>query len=648
MKKCKMCSNNIPNHRIYCSNQCKFSDPSYTKRLSNNIKNNPTVNVKCNHCDFSSLDENNLSGILTTHLKEHNISTSTPLDHFTKFSIEPKETISCPLCDWTTTDLKNKSGVFTVHLKKKHNIESFTQFTKENPKLKDLFSKQVKLEYVSLDKTNKGVQCKECGEWFKRLSNSHLQKHGLTPTQYRQKWLKKTISIESSKIQSEATRILNYKGITKTKTSSDELDLINKLKNINIEFEHQYKLNDRRFDFYFPKLNLLLELDGIAYHSDSIENLNMININSKQNDIIKNKLAKEANINLIRIRYNKSNFIFNNELEFLKLIELYKYTPSYNINNDTIIMNEAYLRSYNKEIGNHELRKYIKNIVKLIHLVHPEFPYPQSSESLEEVIEFIKNYDLNKLWNDNIVNGQCSYIGNSYLKFNFKSYWSSSYVNKKSPVEIWRSPIDLEKIIAWRAGINSKNETYDITLKTILTGISSARNTISFFKPLLAAAIYKNFLGNINKPTVIDPCAGFGGRLLGFKSIYPNGTYIGIEPNIETFNELSNLARNFSNIKLYNCKLEDYNDSIESDLTFTSIPYLNTEIYSNRIKQEENEWKNMIELLVTKYKNLLINISESSYSNIKFPYESKYLIKYGTSHFNKNKTNNYELLLKVK
>ena len=140
----------------------------------------------------------------------------------------------------------------------------------------------------------------------------------------------------------------------------------------------------------------------------------------------------------------------------------------------------------------------------------------------------------------------------------------------------------MKKIINYRIGINKSNEIFDFSLHQLIRGLSANRYTISFYKPVLAAKIYKTFLNNNINPIVLDPCAGFGGRMLGFKSLYPNGTYIGIEPREKTFNELKKLAKNFNNVELFNCKIEDFKDKYNNyDLVFTSIPYFDLENYDS-------------------------------------------------------------------
>lgn len=61
-----------------------------------------------------------------------------------------------------------------------------------------------------------------------------------------------------------------------------------------------------RFDFYIPKINTLIEYDGIDYHKEQ---------GVKKRDAIKTKWAKEHGIRLIRLQGMKNiEKFFNNEL----------------------------------------------------------------------------------------------------------------------------------------------------------------------------------------------------------------------------------------------------------------------------------------------------------------------------------------------
>ena len=147
----------------------------------------------------------------------------------------------------------------------------------------------------------------------------------------------------------------------------------------------------------------------------------------------------------------------------------------------------------------------------------------------------------------------------------------------------------MQKVIEYRIGLNKSNQTFDFSYKNLVGGLSARRLVISWFKPSLAYYLYKKYLGNKQNPVVFDPCCGFGARLLGFKSAYPNGTYIGCQPNIQTYKQLLKLKQQFqkldstyiNTIFLYNCKFQQFSIN-KYDLAFTSIPYYDLEQYNSQ------------------------------------------------------------------
>jgi len=120
------------------------------------------------------------------------------------------------------------------------------------------------------------------------------------------------------------------------------------------------------------------------------------------------------------------------------------------------------------------------------------------------------------------------------------------------------------------------------------------KNTM--FRPHIAKTVCANF----SKKTVLDPCCGWGGRMLG--ALAAGKYYIGFEPNGDTHHNLLQLA-DFLNAR---SRVEIYNDGAENmtkydfknvDLILTSPPYFNLEIYSESKLQSENmfssydEWR---------------------------------------------------------
>jgi DNA modification methylase len=109
------------------------------------------------------------------------------------------------------------------------------------------------------------------------------------------------------------------------------------------------------------------------------------------------------------------------------------------------------------------------------------------------------------------------------------------------------------------------------------------------FRPHLAKAIVSSYPGE----TVLDPCAGWGGRMLG--TVAAGKKYIAFEPNLETYNKLIELAEFLdikNQIEIYNVGSEHMNSYLTKkvDIILTSPPYFNLEIYSDGKAQSENQY----------------------------------------------------------
>lgn len=341
--------------------------------------------------------------------------------------------------------------------------------------------------------------------------------------------------------------------------------------------------------------------------------------------------------------WGKVNLTKNNELSYLTLPmikELNKLNINVKVNYKTVLISKEYLTVVLEKMGKEYVEEYLDDVINLILKISPTLPKIDSEESLDKLKSYILN--LSPLNEDgNIVNNRVNSYGNMLLKSRFNSYWESSYRGSKSPVNLWGDRNSLKTVLKYRLGLNNSGEVFDISLYQMIKGISATRISVSFFKPLLAAYIYKKYLGEKETPTVFDPCCGFGGRLLGFKSAYPNGTYIGCEPNIDTYNELMKITQEFSftNVILYNCKFEDLVIDFNYDFAFTSIPYFNLEEYSNVAEYRDFEhWNNTFIKGVLSLKNALINLSEDVYTKCDLKNEVECYLINNKNHF-KNKIN---------
>ena len=653
---CKICNTEISIKKQYCSNKCKFADAELNKtRTAKEYKfDSSTQELVCKHCGYKSSDVNGHSGHAKKHLRiAHNILDTNLLAHYTVATKIVANRLYCDKCDWSTTDTQNKSGTFTTHLKKQHNItpEEYCADYPESKPLWKIYFKQKDRESFILANSKNRIRCEECGEYFQKLSNTHLKKHGLTPETYKQKHnIYKTTSDHISEIHSRYTTIRNLQtgtAFAKNHSSSYEDQLKDRLRSNNIAFISPFLYSGKLYDFYIPALNCVIEIDGEGHHKSSLERLTVQTINDACNDYSKNKIMENSPFKFYRIRFDIQKLNFTNDTELLGDIIAMSYIPDYSISYNQTIVFKEYFENYIKVKGKDKLNRYVPLFLKFLRLFQTQFPYPTNQESLVDIQNAIKS-KISTI-DSGIVNNNTSNAGVAYLKSNFKSYWHSRYnSNTKSPYDAWFDDVFMQKVIQYRIGCNNSDEIFDFSLHQMIRGISAYRHTISFFKPVVAASIYKHFLGDNDTPVVIDPCAGFGGRLLGFKSIYPNGKYIGIEPNIETYNELSELAKNFTNVELYNCKLEDYIGSKECDLAFTSIPYFDTEIYSNHIQYDSIDvWQQEFIAGLLTYKNLVVNMSPEIETLFPAPVMKLYL-QNQTAHFNKQASVKLEPILVYK
>lgn len=421
----------------------------------------------------------------------------------------------------------------------------------------------------------------------------------------------------------------------KGKFTKPELKFKALLESACIKYKTQVNTKYGVIDFCIDGIHFI-EIDGTYWHPLSLINMNAQLLQSAIND-------RKKNINIPEIiRIREDNIPDHYDINtILKNNEVFKYPislPAYK----EVLLQKDYL-IHLRETDTPQYKKIPFLILKLIRTFETKFPKMVTTETLETVLNIIPK-KIN-MPSDNVFNNNCSNLGVELIKSKSNSYWKSSYRGKMSPMDVWNDDDKMYEIIKYRIGDNKTKETFDFSQHQLLRGISANRYTISFFKPVLAASIYKYFLGNKVSPIVFDPCAGFGGRLIGFKSMYPSGTYIGIEPNIETYNELLELSKDMTNVYIHNCKLEDFHVSFDYDLAFTSIPYYNLETYSNVITYSNmEEWTDRFCGKIKLINNLALNVP-INLQGIFLDFNTEYRIQTNPSHFSKSRQPKFEWLL---
>lgn len=172
--------------------------------------------------------------------------------------------------------------------------------------------------------------------------------------------------------------------------------------------------------------------------------------------------------------------------------------------------------------------------------------------------------------------------GTAYLRHHFLSYWLAA----DGPAG-W-SALDPRwaAVCLGAAGIYRKRNPVTVTWSKLRRELRFRLHVVSFFRPEVAASIYREHLGNTVRPRVWDPSCGFGARMLGFFSVYPEGIYCGNEPADKTRHDLVWLAQQLGDVDLRAGGSETRDvPKGPFDLVFTSPPYFDTEKYFDEPNQ---------------------------------------------------------------
>jgi len=222
-----------------------------------------------------------------------------------------------------------------------------------------------------------------------------------------------------------------------------------------------------------------------------------------------------------------------------------------------------------------------------------ELILPTLAQELESV-SFLPAYDDKQLldawkqlcnWTTSSNNiNSTSRIGVKLCEHFFHNFYDIE-MKGKSFNQLWKAN-NLEKVLRWNR--KSHSTPYLSELKRgIYFCYGLTKNTM--YRPQMAKMICDRYKPKL----VLDPCAGWGGRMLG--TVASGARYIAFEPNTTTYQNLTNLAKYLKiedQVTLI-CddalKLENY-DIPEVDLVLTSPPYYDIEVYSKESTQSINNY----------------------------------------------------------
>ena len=138
--------------------------------------------------------------------------------------------------------------------------------------------------------------------------------------------------------------------------------------------------------------------------------------------------------------------------------------------------------------------------------------------------------------------------------------------------------------------LDKPNVTVNANMSELLKKLKYS--PVSVYSPIMT----KRILEELGCRTVLDPCIGWGGRMVGTTCL-DNGKYTGCEPCTTTFQGLERIKNDLdigSQVNLINKPVEEALDNELKDMVFdcclTSPPYYDLEIYSDEDTQSINKF----------------------------------------------------------
>ena len=216
--------------------------------------------------------------------------------------------------------------------------------------------------------------------------------------------------------------------------------------------------------------------------------------------------------------------------------------------------------------------------------------YPSSFEATVDIQRALKRVS------DGVSDvGGRSEVGQKACKHFMRTLVKASPYGGSSLWNRWNDDEYLKETISRQLTIYGKNNKKKQSVQRVVNELlhTQGYRRPSNFPPLLAASVYQS-MGLGKGCSVIDVCAGYGGRMFGAWLLEID--YVGIDANAELVGELNSFAK-FLNEVEQRCNIEIYHGATEDASTrelvlgrqfdgcFTSPPYFDLEVYSEDKEQ---------------------------------------------------------------
>lgn len=323
------------------------------------------------------------------------------------------------------------------------------------------------------------------------------------------------------------------------KLSKLEKKICDLLDNYDVKYQQHYMLTEdelsHEFDFYLSDYKILIDADGVYFHSYLSDPDGKHSIDYY--DDIRISLIPDDHMFYLIVEGDEDRAV-------KRLVDILKEIDSNLFDYDSYMF------------------KWCRSI---------EFPYPSYSDT-----RMRSDWtNLCKYENVKYIN-QCR-IGESILLNFHRSLYDCKVHGYTSPLEAWNDDMKLKKVIANRLIYEN-----DVDPSKILRGfnVSKICPRVSVFNPILAKYLIQKYLSEFQE--VFDPFSGFSGRMLGTTAC--GKRYIGQDLNSKAVEE-SNEIISYLNLQRVNVSQEDIFESYGIyECLLTCPPYSNKEVYATETK----------------------------------------------------------------
>lgn len=155
------------------------------------------------------------------------------------------------------------------------------------------------------------------------------------------------------------------------------------------------------------------------------------------------------------------------------------------------------------------------------------------------------------------------------------NFWHIQNSTGRSFHDCWNDPEVMDRVRTW--GLRGMSNLWMSWIRRAVFMVGGLPNS-SFYRPHFAKQIIE--LTGISHGTLYDPCAGWGGRMLG--TVAAGWEYHACEPNEQTHANLMRMAEFLGiqhRVNIQCCGAEHNTLQQQYDVVLTSPPYFNLEVY---------------------------------------------------------------------